>query len=56
MGWVVRAGEANPKHLELAYDQHKQVPTVWGLSVQYDQNAGVDELARAGQFPTGGQP
>jgi hypothetical protein len=53
MGWVVRAGEATPRDLQAKYQQHIQVPSVWGFSVQYDAAASVDELARAGAFPNG---
>ena len=50
MGWVVRAGIAVPPTLKAGYRKHRQMPHVWGFSVQYDMSASVNELARAGQF------
>ncbi len=53
MGWVVRAGESKPRDLQAKYLEHTQAPSVWGFSVQYDQAASVDDVARAGAFPNG---
>ncbi len=49
--WVVRGGIANPDSLQKGYRQHIHVLNVYGFSVQYDAQAGIAELALAGQFP-----
>lgn len=51
MAWVVRAGEAKAADLEWGYSLHRQVPGLYGFSVQYEPGKTVDELAQAGQFP-----
>ena len=37
MGWVVRAGIAGPVTLKAGYRMHRQMPSVWGFSVQYQE-------------------
>jgi hypothetical protein len=51
VGWVVRAAEAKAADLEWGYTLHRQVPGLYGFSVQYAPGTTVDELAQAGQFP-----
>ncbi len=35
----------------MGYSLHRQVPGLYGFSVQYEPGKTVDELAQAGQFP-----
>ncbi len=49
--WVVRAGVATPDLLKAAYAQDKQVPGVYGFSVQYAPGVDWPDLVAAGHFP-----
>ena len=53
--YVVRGGAATADLLQKGYDQHRGVPTVYGLSVQYalGQNKTLRELSVAGQLKNG---
>lgn len=47
----MRAGIASSNSLVKGYNQHRGVPGLFGLSVQYAPGRSVEDLALAGQFP-----
>jgi len=53
--YVVRGGTATADLLQKGYGQHRGVPTVYGLSVQYapNQQKTLRDLALAGQLHNG---
>lgn len=42
-GWVVRGGKSAPQHVQANVGLHRQEPSIYGCSVQYDPALPVDQ-------------